>query len=246
VKVAIFVTCLGDTLFPEAGQATVAVLERLGHAVEFPEDQGCCGQMHANSGFPDDATKLLRRFVAVFGDSCADAIVAPSGSCVAMVRHHYPRLAAESADPALERDVRALAARTYELSEFLVGRLGVEDVGAYYPHRVTYHPCCHASRMLGVGDAPLTLLRRVRGIDLVALPDADACCGFGGTFAVKNADVSAAMLTDKLQHVLDTQAEVCTALDSSCLMHIGGGLRRLQTGVRATHLAEILATTESQ
>jgi L-lactate dehydrogenase complex protein LldE len=245
VKVAIFVTCLGDTLFPEAGRATVAVLERLGHTVEFPEEQGCCGQMHANSGFSDDAMKLLRRFVAVFGDSSADAIVAPSGSCVAMVRHHYPRLAAQSADAGLERDVRALSERIYELSEFLVGTLGVEDVGAYYPHRVTYHPCCHASRMLGVGDAPLRLLRQVRGIDLVALPDSDACCGFGGTFAVKNAAVSAAMLTDKIQHILETEAEVCTALDCSCLMHIGGGLKRLQTGVRATHLAEILAASQS-
>jgi L-lactate dehydrogenase complex protein LldE len=245
LKIALFITCLGDTLFPETGRATVRLLERLGHEVVFPADQVCCGQMHANSGYSEDASKLLRRFVAVFGDSSADAIVAPSGSCIAMVRHHYPRLAAESGDASLEREVRDLAERTYELSEFLVGTLGVEDVGAYFPHRVTYHPCCHAARMLGVGDAPLRLLRRVRGIELVALPDAETCCGFGGTFAVKNAGVSAAMLTDKVQHILDTEAELCTALDSSCLMHMAGALERLQTGVGTVHLAEILASSDS-
>jgi L-lactate dehydrogenase complex protein LldE len=138
-----------------------------------------------------------------------------------------------------------IAARTYELSELLIDVLGVDDVGAYFPHRVTYHPTCHSLRMLRVGDKPLRLLRRVRGIDLVELPDADQCCGFGGTFAIKNADTSTAMLADKMRNVLTTRAEVCTAGDSSCLMHIGGGLSRLQTGVRTLHLAEILASTET-
>lgn len=245
MRIALFITCLGDTLFPEAGRATVAVLERLGHTVVFPEGQTCCGQIHANTGYADDALPLLRRFVAEFGGDGVDAIVAPSGSCVAMVRHHYPRLAAESGDADLQRAVAAVAPRVFELSEFVVGELGIEDVGAYYPHRVVYHPSCHALRMLRVGDAPLRLLGHVRGIALAPLSEAETCCGFGGTFAVKNPDVSAAMLADKLSAILQTGAEVCTALDSSCLMHIGGGLQRLRTGVRTAHLAEILAATEA-
>ena len=245
MRVALFVTCLGDTLFPAAGIATVAILERLGHTVVFPEGQTCCGQIHANSGYAEEAMPLVRRFVRVFDDDGFDAIVAPSGSCVAMVRHHYSRLAAGAGDLGLERAAASLGERVFELSEFLVGRLGVEDVGAYYPHRVVYHPSCHGLRVLRTGDAPLRLLRKVRGIDLQDLPDGDQCCGFGGTFAVKNADVSAAMLTDKIGCVLQTGAEVCTALDSSCLMHIGGGLQRQRSGVRTAHLAEILACTET-
>ena len=245
MNIALFITCVNDTLFPQAGQATVALLERLGHTVAFPADQTCCGQMHANSGYADEALPLVRRFVNVFGDGRFDAVVAPSGSCVAMVRHHYAHLAAESGDARLSDAVARLAPRVFELSEFLVHELGVEDVGAYFPHRVTYHPSCHALRMLRVGDAPLRLLRNVRGIELVELPQAQSCCGFGGTFAVKNADTSAAMLVDKLHCVLDTEAEVCTALDYSCLMHIGGGLSRQRAGVRTAHVAEILAATEA-
>ncbi len=244
VRVALFITCVNDTLFPEAGRATVAVLERLGHEVVFPEEQTCCGQMHANSGYGDEALPLVRRFVRVFGAGEFDAVVAPSGSCVAMVRHHYSQLALEAGDADLQRAVAALSPRVFELSEFLVGELGVDDVGAYFPHRVTYHPSCHALRMLRVGEAPLRLLRHVRGIELVTLPEAASCCGFGGTFAVKNADTSAAMLADKMRAILDTEAEVCTALDCSCLLHIGGGLSRQRTGVRTMHLAEILAATE--
>jgi L-lactate dehydrogenase complex protein LldE len=244
VNVALFITCVNDTLFPQAGQATVVVLERLGHTVSFPDDQTCCGQMHANSGYAEEAMPLLRRFVSVFGGDGFDAVVAPSGSCVAMVRHHYTRLARELGDTSLHAAVTELAPRVFELSEFLVHELGVDDVGAYYPHRVTYHPSCHALRMLRVDDAPLRLLRNVRGIELVDLPEARTCCGFGGTFAVKNADTSAAMLADKLRCILDTEAEVCTALDCSCLMHIGGGLSRQRTGVRTVHLSEILAATE--
>ncbi len=240
MRIALFATCVGDTLFPGASIGTVRVLERLGQQVEFPTEQTCCGQMHVNSGYSEPALALIRRFVAAF--SGYDAVVAPSGSCVAMVRESYPGLAA--GDPQLEAEVRALVPRVFELSEFLVSALGVEDVGAYYPHRVTYHPTCHSLRLLRVGDAPLRLLRAVRGIDLVELGEADQCCGFGGTFAVKNSDTSAAMLTDKLRAILDTGAEVCTALDSSCLMQIGGGLRRQRAGVGAVHLAEILASTE--
>ncbi|HET8656881.1 MAG TPA: (Fe-S)-binding protein [Longimicrobiaceae bacterium] len=244
MRVSLFITCFNDTLFPETGRATVRLLERLGHEVEFPEEQTCCGQMHFNSGYRDESLALARRFVRVFEG--ADAVVAPSGSCVGLVRDGYPALAEESGDARLAERVRELAPRVHELSEFLVKRLGVEDVGAYYPHRVTYHPTCHSLRVLKVGDAPLRLLRAVRGIDLVELPAAEECCGFGGTFAVKNADTSIAMLSDKMRHVLDTRAEVCTAGDNSCLMHIGGGLHRSRAGVRTVHLAEILASTEEE
>ena len=246
MRVALFITCFNDTLFPDTGRAVVALLERLGHEVEFPLEQTCCGQMHFNTGYQLEAIPLARRFVRTF--SGYDAIVSPSGSCAAMVREHYVRVAEvaaqEEGDTALAEAVARVAPRVFELSELLVHELGVEDVGAYYPHRVTYHPTCHSLRLLKVGEAPLRLLRAVRGIDLVELPEADECCGFGGTFAVKNADTSMAMLSDKLRHVLDTRAEVCTAGDNSCLMHIGGALSRQRTGVRTVHLAEILATTE--
>jgi L-lactate dehydrogenase complex protein LldE len=242
LRVALFITCFNDTLFPETGRATVRVLERLGHEVEFPVEQTCCGQMHFNTGYQREAIPLVRRFVEVF--SPYDAVVAPSGSCVGMVRELYPMAAGLAGDDGLAERIEALAPKVFELSEFLVKKPGVEDVGAYYPHRVTYHPTCHSLRMLKVGDAPLRLLRNVRGIDLVELEEAKECCGFGGTFAVKNADTSMAMLGDKLRHVLDTRAEVCTAGDNSCLLHIGGGLKRQRAGVDAVHLAEILASTE--
>jgi L-lactate dehydrogenase complex protein LldE len=198
--------------------------------------------MHFNTGYQREAVPLVRRFVEVFKGY--EAVVAPSGSCVGMVRELYPMAAELANDKQLLHDVEELAPRVFELSEFLVKRLGVTDVGAYYPHRVTYHPTCHSLRMIKVGDAPLELLRAVGGIDLVELEEARECCGFGGTFAVKNADTSTAMLSDKLRHVLDTRAEVCTAGDNSCLMHIGGGLKRGRAGVRTVHLAEILASTE--
>jgi L-lactate dehydrogenase complex protein LldE len=245
MRIALFVTCVNDTLFPQSAQATVAVLERLGHEVAFPAQQTCCGQMHANSGYQLEAIPLVRRFVRTFGDPSYDAIVAPSGSCAAMVHDQYGRLAQLSGDEGLARDVVAVQERVFELSQFLVDELGVEDVGASYPHRVTYHPTCHSLRLLKVGDAPLRLLRNVRGIDLVELPEAATCCGFGGTFAVKNADTSTAMLADKIRNVTGTGAEVCAALDNSCLMHIGGGLSRQRAGVRTVHLAEILASTDA-
>ncbi len=241
MRVTLFVTCLTDTLFPEAGRATVRLLERLGHEIDFPEQQTCCGQMHFNSGYAREALPLARRFVRIFGD--AEAVVCPSASCVGMVREGYARLADSAGEAALAEQAAAVAPRVFELSEFLVGELGVEDVGAYYPHRVTYHPTCHSLRLLRVGDRPHRLLRAVRGLDLVELPDVESCCGFGGTFALKNADVSAAMLADKTASVLSTGATICTAGDSSCLMHIGGGLSRDGAPVRTVHLAEILAAT---
>ena len=244
MRVALFITCFNDTLFPETGRATVGVLERLGHEVAFPEAQTCCGQMHFNTGYQREAIPLVRRFVEIFEPY--DAVVAPSGSCVGMVRDLYPMAADLSDDADLARRIDDLAPKVFELSEFLVKRLGVTDVGAYYPHRVTYHPTCHSLRMLKVGEAPLELLRRVRGMELVELGEAEQCCGFGGTFAVKNAETSAAILGDKIRRVLDTEAEVCAAGDNSCLMHIGGGLRRLQAGVETVHLAEILHSTEER
>jgi L-lactate dehydrogenase complex protein LldE len=226
VRVALLITCFNDTLFPATGRATVELLERLGCEVDFPEAQTCCGQMHGNTGYAEHGQALVRRLERVFAGS--ETIVSPSASCVAFVREHLP----------------AMDGRLFELTEFLVDRLGVEDVGASFPHRVTLHPTCHSLRLLRVGDRPRRLLNQVRGIELVDMEEAGECCGFGGTFAVKNADTSMAMLSDKLRHVLDTRAEVCTAADTSCLMHIGGALRRQRAGTRVMHLAEILAARE--
>ncbi|MGH9102952.1 MAG: (Fe-S)-binding protein [Acidimicrobiales bacterium] len=242
MRAALFVTCLGDGMFPGIGKATVAVLRRLGQRVEFPAAQVCCGQMHVNAGYQQEALALVRRHVDTFEPY--DAVVTPSGSCAASARHQHALVARNAGDHDLARRAEALGARTWELSQFLVDVLGTLDVGAYWPHRVTYHPTCHSLRLLEVGDRPLQLLRRVRGIDLVDLADAETCCGFGGTFALKNADTSTAMLADKMAAVLRSGAEHCTAGDASCLMHIGGGLSRLRSGVRTVHLAEILAATE--
>jgi L-lactate dehydrogenase complex protein LldE len=240
VRVAVFATCLVDALFPEVGKSTVRLLRRLGHNVEVPSRQTCCGQMHVNTGYPREALPLVRNHVETFLGY--DAVVVPSGSCAAAIRHQHADVARQYGDSVLVEGAELVARHTYELSEFLVDVLGVTDVGAHFPHRVTYHPTCHSLRLLRVGDRPSRLLRRVRGLDLVELPDADSCCGFGGTFSIKNADVSTAMLADKMAGVLSTRAEVCVAGDSSCLMHIGGGLSRLNAGVRTVHLAEILAS----
>jgi L-lactate dehydrogenase complex protein LldE len=222
VRIALFITCFNDTLFPGVGRSVVELLERLGCSVEFPLEQTCCGQMHVNSGYEADA--LTARFERVFAPY--DVVVSPSASCVAHVRHHLPGM------------------RVLELTEFLIDELGVVDVGASFPHRVTLHPTCHSLRLLEIGDRPRRLLSAVYGIDLVEMDAERECCGFGGTFAIKNADTSMAMLSDKLRHVLDTRAEVCTSADTSCLMHIGGALRRQRTGVRTMHIAEILAAQE--
>jgi len=230
VRIALFVTCLGDAVYPEVGRATVEVLERLGHEVVFPAEQTCCGQMHVNSGYRDEAAKLARRFVRIFEPY--EAVVTPSSSCAGCVRDLYPGLLDER-PPVLDR--------VYELSELLVKKLGVEDVGASFPRRVAYHPTCHSLRVTRVGDAPLRLLRNVQGLELREVTDAEECCGFGGTFAVKNADTSSAMLADKCARVEESGAEICTAVDGSCLLQIGGGLSRRRSPVRTAHLAEILA-----
>jgi L-lactate dehydrogenase complex protein LldE len=241
MKLSLFITCFNDTLFPQTGRATVEVLERLGHSVEFRSRQTCCGQMHVNSGYPAEALALVRRFVEVYRD--APVIVVPSTSCTSTIRSQYPRLAAD--DSALLAELEALVPRVFEFSEFLTQQLGVEDVGAYYPHRVTYHASCNSLRALKLGDGPKNLLRAVHGLDFVDLPAIEECCGFGGVFSITNSEVSTAMLSDKMRAVLATGAEVVTAGDNSCLTHIAGGLSRLRTGVRAMHLAEILACTEA-
>jgi L-lactate dehydrogenase complex protein LldE len=223
MRVALFVTCLADTLFPNVGRATVRVLERLGVEVDFPPAQTCCGQMHWNAGYAAEGRALGERFEKVFAPY--ETIVSPSASCAGHVRSHDG----------------SAAGRTWELSQFLVERLGVDAVESEFSGRVTYHPTCHSLRVLRLGDQPLRLLRAVPGVELVELPGAEDCCGFGGTFAIKNADVSAAMLEEKLANVATTGADTLCACDASCLMHMGGGLRRGRAPVRALHLAEILA-----
>lgn len=241
MRVALFATCLADGLVPAVAEASVLLLERLGVRVEVPMRQTCCGQMHVNTGYPKMALPLIENHVTTFDGY--DAIVAPSGSCTAAIRHQHADVAGQFGSAALATRAASVAERTYELSEFLVDVLGVTDVGARFPHRVTYHPTCHSLRLLRVGDRPLRLLRAVDGIDLVELPDAEQCCGFGGTFAMKNSAVSAAMLADKAAAIVSTGAQVCTAGDASCLLHIGGGLSRMRTGIGTKHLAEILAST---
>ncbi|MEU5157681.1 (Fe-S)-binding protein [Glycomyces sp. NPDC021274] len=237
-RVALFITCVNDALFPAAPKAVVQILERLGYDVDFPAAQTCCGQMHANSGYKKDAATLARAFEDVFEPY--DAIVTPSGSCAAMTRDQYPHLTGSQ-----------IGRRVYELSEFLIDVAGTDDVGARFPHTVTYHPTCHGTRALGLGDKPMRLLRAVRDIELVDLPAADQCCGFGGTFALKNSEVSSAMLADKCRNAAATGAEYLAAADNSCLTHIGGGISRLERSASAAerrvprpiHYAEILAST---
>jgi L-lactate dehydrogenase complex protein LldE len=223
VRIALFATCIGDTLFPEAARASVALLERLGHDVVFPPEQTCCGQMHLNSGYRPEADRLAARFRRIFGEY--ELVVSPSSSCVGTLRDIYGMT------------------NVFELSELIAGRLGVDDVGARFPHRVAYHPTCHSLRVTRVGDAPLRLLRGVRDLELVDIQNAEECCGFGGTFALKNADTSSAMAADKCTSIERSGAAVCTALDGSCLLQIGGTLARRGSHVRTMHLAEILAAT---
>jgi L-lactate dehydrogenase complex protein LldE len=230
MRVALFITCFNDTLFPEVGEATVAVLERLGVEVDFPAGQTCCGQMHFNSGYRAACVPLVRRFAGVFGGY--EAVVTPSASCASMVRQYH-----RTVDPDIE------VPRVYELSEFLTDVLGVTGVGAYFPHTVALHRTCHSLRLLRVGDRPSRLLAAVDGLELVELSQPAECCGFGGTFSVKNPDTSVAMGNDKVLDVLGTGAQYLVSADTSCLMHIGGLLSRRGAPVRTVHLAQILAAT---
>jgi L-lactate dehydrogenase complex protein LldE len=240
VRIALFVTCVNDAMFPDTGKATAAILRRLGHDLEFPAAQTCCGQPLVNSGYPRATVPLVERFVRTFAGY--DVVVSPSASCVSMVRESYPRLAAE-AGGTLEADVEALTPRVLELSQLLLDVLQVEDVGARFPHTVTYHPACHGLRMLHLGDRYQRLLRAVDGLTLLDLPRADECCGFGGTFALKNADTSSAMVASKVDAVLASAAQVLASSDNSCLVNIAGALVRRDPTVRTMHAAEILATT---
>lgn len=240
--VALFATCANDVMFPDTPKAVVSVLERLGCRVEFPLSQTCCGQIFTNTGYFDEALPLVRNFVETF--ERYDAIVAPSGSCVGAVRDQHPMLAEHDGDTQLAERVAAVVAKTYDLSELLVDLLGVVDVGAYFPHTVTYHPTCHSLRVAKVGDRPMRLLRAVKGITITELADAERCCGFGGTFSLKNPDISVAMAADKARHVADTGAEYLITGDNLCLLNISGVLERQHAGIKPIHLAQVLAHTE--
>jgi L-lactate dehydrogenase complex protein LldE len=237
-KVSLLVTCLGDALFPDVGVATVRLLRRLGVEVDFPTKQICCGQPHFNSGYHGDARDLARHTINAFAGS--EMVVAPSGSCAAMVKLEYPELFHD--DPVWRRRAEELAGRTHELSAFLVRVLGVEDVGARFPGRVTYHMACHL-RGLGLLTEPERLLRRVRELEYVPLERADECCGFGGSFSVRYPGISAAMVRDKADFIEKAGVTVVVATDAGCLMNIGGCLRRRGSAVRALHLAEVLEKT---
>lgn len=236
MRVSLFVTCLVDSFFPEVGVSTVRLLRRFGVDVDFPEGQTCCGQPAFNAGYHPEARAVAETWLDAF--LASDYIVSPSGSCGGMIHHGYAELFAD--DPVRLAQVKELSEKTYEISQFLVDVLGVEDVGARFRAKATYHPSCHATRLLGVHDAPLRLLRHVRDLELVELPFAQECCGFGGTFSVKLGEVSTAIVSDKAQHVMDTGAEVLVGTDMGCLMNIGGRLRRLGSPVRVMHVAQLL------
>lgn len=249
MKVALFATCIVDAMYPKVALATVRILERLGHQVVFPPGQGCCSQMHVNSGYIEDALPVVRNHVEAFTSADYDVAVAPSGSCVASLGHQQPMVARKCGDTALAERAEEVAAKTYELSELLVDVLGItnaaEQLGSYFPHRITYHPSCHGLRLLGLGDRPTTLLSSVEGLDLVDLPDAHECCGFGGTFSFKNPDVSGAMVEAKLKNIESTGTNLCAGGDASCQLHISGAARRRGSEVRTVHIAEILASTRA-
>lgn len=250
MKIALFVTCVNNTLFPSTGRAVVTVLERLGHQVTFPQPQTCCGQMHLNAGYRPEGLALARSVIDAFSE--ADVVVAPSASCVGTARHVWANAARDQGDVDLVAAAVAFSSKIYDFTELMTDVLGVTDVGAFYPHRVAYHPTCHSLRSLRLGDRPLRLLRVVRGIQLVDLPHPDACCGFGGLFSVKNPATSTAMGADKLADVDACQAEVLCAADNSCLIHLAslssGRYREANPATRrklsTVHIAEILASRE--
>jgi len=235
MKVSLFVTCLVDTFYPQVGVSAVRLLRRLGVEVDFPAGQTCCGQPAYNSGYADDARRAAVQLIRAFSDS--EWIVSPSGSCAAMIRHYYPELF--KGHP-LEEQARRLAEKTYELSQFIVDVLGIEDLGGRFDGIATYHTSCHMTRGLGVREAPFKLLSNLRGLELVDLPFAEECCGFGGTFAVKMAGLSTAMADTKLDNVAKTGARYLVGADMACLMHLGGRLEKRGMQVKVMHLAELL------
>jgi L-lactate dehydrogenase complex protein LldE len=237
VRAALMITCLGDVFFPEVGVAMVHLLRRLGVEVEFPAGQTCCGMPLFNSGYHHDAAQVAARTVKLFEGS--PHVVVPSGSCAWMVKAEYPGLL--RGDPALRAAAESLARRTRELSQFIVEVLGVTAIDSPFVGTVTYHDSCHLLRGLGESSSPRTLLRSVRGVELVELPGADQCCGFGGSFSVRLPEVSTAILDRKLGHVEATGARCLVACDAGCLMQMGGGLTRRGSRVKAVHLAQVLA-----
>ena len=236
MKVALFATCLVDNFYPHVAESMVRILNHCGVEVEFPEAQTCCGQPAFNSGYQEQARVVGRTLLDAFGDY--DYVVSPSGSCTGMIHHYYPHLF--DGNPGLAGHARELVTKTYEFSQFLVNILGLTDLGAQFAHTVTYHPSCHGSRLLGVKQEPLELLARVRDLNLVELPHAQDCCGFGGAFAVKMSEISTAMATEKADWVTETGAEVLVGTDMGCLMNIGGRMRHMGRPIRVMHLAELL------
>lgn len=235
MRVSMFITCVSDAVYPNVGEAMLRLLARYGVQLEFPEIQTCCGQPAFNSGYWDEARKTALTILQAFEDS--DFVIAPSGSCIGML-HHYSKLFED--DPVNLVKAKDLQRKAYEFSQFVVQVLGITDLGAVFPHKVTYHPSCHGSRILGIREEPMLLMQNVKGMELVPLPFAEDCCGFGGTFAIKMAEISGAMVTEKSNHVLETEAEILTGLDMGCLMNIAGNLRYREQRVRVMHLAELL------
>ena len=244
MRASLFITCYNDTLYPETGRAVVSLLERLGVEVEFRAGQTCCGQMHANTGFRGEAFSQAKRLVRLYAD--AEAVVIPSSSCVAMMRDQYPGLFEELGNEDLRREFKALLPRVYELSEFLIDKLGVEDVGAYFPHRVTYHASCHGCGRCTWATGRFGCWPRCAGWSWCRCRISTGAADSAGLFRVKNGDVSSAMLTVKLEDVLATGAEFCTALDNSCLMHLGGAMHREYAPMKTIHMAQILASTQEK
>jgi L-lactate dehydrogenase complex protein LldE len=236
-KVTLFIQCLVDTVFPETGAAMVTVLERLGLKLDCPPNQTCCGQPAFNAGHQREARAAAVKFLDIFED--AEVIVCPSGSCVNMVRDHYLELFAD--DPEMLVRAQAVSKKIYEFTEFLVDVLGVESVGARFPHKVTYHASCHLNRFLGVDRQPRTLLAHIDDMTLVEMKDADTCCGFGGTFAVKYSEISGAVLEEKVKNIVDSGVEVVTGCDMGCLMNIQGMLSRKNIPIEVKHIAQLLA-----
>jgi L-lactate dehydrogenase complex protein LldE len=235
--ITLFIQCLVDAVWPHVAEAMARILEDLGLTLDCPTDQTCCGQPAFNSGFQREARAAARRFVEIFEN--AATIVSPSGSCVHMVRHHYPELFKDELQ--WRRRAERIAARTYEFTEFLVDVLKVEDLGASYHGRVTYHDSCHLLRGIRVQEQPRRLLRRVKGLELVEMKNSDYCCGFGGAFAVKYPDISAAMVNDKVDHIVNSGAGTVVGCDTGCLLNIAGAVSRRGLSIKTMHIAEILA-----
>jgi L-lactate dehydrogenase complex protein LldE len=237
IKVTLFIQCLVDAIFPPVAEAMVRLFQLLGLSLECPTEQTCCGQPAFNAGYRWEARTAAKRFLDIFED--AEHIVSPSGSCVHMVRHHYPALFLE--DPNRRKRAEQIASRTYEFTEFLVDVLRVADVGARFDGRVTYHDSCHLMRGIGVREQPRRLLRHVAGAEFVEMKNSDYCCGFGGAFAVKYPDISGAMVDEKVDHIRDTGARVVVGCDTGCLLNIAGAMSRRRLSVKAMHMAEFLA-----